>query len=888
MVSSRSRLRSLFCAGAVLALGACGSLADLLTPGQRGTEALPAMLSFQANVAMPADGDAGVVTLRIATSYVRRDASRVPIASLMRSLAAAELQSVPIPVDVAPCLADPERDGGGGSCSVFLELALLVDGTVVDEQLIGPIRLTPGLPASLAAPVSLFQIDSIGLVNADASPLGDGNRLSLAPGASRRLVARVLDSRGQLVADRPVTWTSDAPLVASIAADGTITAVGEGSARVTAALGTLRATAVATVVRPRVALEIVGQAGSGRGTVRSTPAGIDCVVNGTQVSGSCRFEFPADARVTLRSTADAGSRFTAFGPDCAPTGTPGECVVTLTEPRAASVQFSALRRVSLTASAVSDGSGRITGPEGFDCRISGTVLTGNCSVQVTAGTAVTLTAEPGEPGARQAFAGWAGACDPETAATCTVVAVEDVTVRAGFFAARTLSVDLAGSGAGRIGGVPSLVCERADGATVGTCIASFVHGSTVTLEALPADDADFLGWGDACTGTTTVCAVRLVENRSVRATFDRRRATITVVVTGAGDGSVQLNGEIFCTATLDSGDEQCTRRLDAGSEVTLRAEPGEGSEFVGWSGACAGVTTTTCRVPVITASSVTANFRRRVVTLFLTLSGEGAGRVTLDGPTVCSLSFGANTEVCTQEFFAGTTVRLRGVAGASSSFEGFHAACTGSAECVLVLSESRSVEARFAPVPVRITMEAGSASSGSGQVTAATAGGIDCAYVLGALGTGRCSMTTNPFRPVRLTATPAPASALVAWGGACVGATTVTCDLTPAADAVASARFEAAVSVSMVVSGPANAGTITFTVPDVPMQNGCASGATGSASCPFALPLGATGVFRATPANGFEFVGFSGPCVEGIGPVPTCTYRGFGFIREIQAVFRRP
>jgi uncharacterized repeat protein (TIGR01451 family) len=73
----------------------------------------------------------------------------------------------------------------------------------------------------------------------------------------------------------------------------------------------------------------VAKAGSGSGTVSSSPAGIDC-------GATCATSFANGTMVTLTATPDAGSSFTGWGGDC--TGT-GPCVVTMDQDRAVTATF---------------------------------------------------------------------------------------------------------------------------------------------------------------------------------------------------------------------------------------------------------------------------------------------------------------------------------------------------------------------------------------------------------------------------------------------------------------------------------------------------------------------------------------------------------------------
>jgi hypothetical protein len=76
----------------------------------------------------------------------------------------------------------------------------------------------------------------------------------------------------------------------------------------------------------------VSRAGTGRGTVTSSPAGIDC-------GQACVADFGVGAKVTLTATAAAGSRFAGFSGAC--TGT-GSCRVTMDQAREVTATFEKL------------------------------------------------------------------------------------------------------------------------------------------------------------------------------------------------------------------------------------------------------------------------------------------------------------------------------------------------------------------------------------------------------------------------------------------------------------------------------------------------------------------------------------------------------------------
>ncbi|MBX3748069.1 MAG: hypothetical protein KF833_22405 [Verrucomicrobiae bacterium] len=71
------------------------------------------------------------------------------------------------------------------------------------------------------------------------------------------------------------------------------------------------------------------RAGTGSGTVRSTPAGLDC-------GATCEQVFAAGTTLTLRAEPDAGSSFEGWSGDCSGTG---DCDIALDQPRTVTATF---------------------------------------------------------------------------------------------------------------------------------------------------------------------------------------------------------------------------------------------------------------------------------------------------------------------------------------------------------------------------------------------------------------------------------------------------------------------------------------------------------------------------------------------------------------------
>jgi cysteine-rich repeat protein len=146
---------------------------------------------------------------------------------------------------------------------------------------------------------------------------------------------------------------------------------------------------------------VVIKAGSGDGTVASSPGGISC-------GRDCSQAFRTGAVVVLTATPAPGSRFVGWrGGGCSGDGT---CTVTLDAATLVEARFS--RVCSLTVTRLGEGDGTVTStPRGISCGR-------DCSQVFACGTRVQLTAVP----FHSTFAGWSGACSGTGPCTVTLVA----------------------------------------------------------------------------------------------------------------------------------------------------------------------------------------------------------------------------------------------------------------------------------------------------------------------------------------------------------------------------------------------------------------------------------------------------------------------------------
>ena len=150
----------------------------------------------------------------------------------------------------------------------------------------------------------------------------------------------------------------------------------------------------------------VSKAGPGSGTVAHWS--INCGTN-------CSASLPSGTNVMLSATADSGSAFSGWSGACSGMGV---CAVTMSQAQNVTATFvvSSVPEYLLSVTKSSTGSGAITG---------GNIQCGDfCSVYLTTGTNVTLTAVAA-PG--NAFSGWSGACSGTGACTVTMNQAQSVT-----------------------------------------------------------------------------------------------------------------------------------------------------------------------------------------------------------------------------------------------------------------------------------------------------------------------------------------------------------------------------------------------------------------------------------------------------------------------------
>ncbi len=244
---------------------------------------------------------------------------------------------------------------------------------------------------------------------------------------------------------------------------------------------------------------------------------------------------------------------------------------------------------------------------------------------------------------------------------------------------------------------------------------------------------------------------------------------LTVVKTGAGNGTVtSAPAGINCGAT-------CSANIAANMMVTLTAVADGSSTFVGYGGACSGMS---CTVTMSAAQTVTANFAKLQRTVTVTKAGTGASVGSVTAIPMGVANCGANCA----SYDDGTVVVITATPGTNNNFTGWTGCdSTSGAVCIVTANGVEAVTATFTLTQFALTVT--TSGTGLGTVTSSV-GGISCASPT----TGTCSAMIDAGTPVALTATPGATDTFTLWTGDCTGATTP-CNLTMTGPMTVDAQF---------------------------------------------------------------------------------------------------
>lgn len=432
---------------------------------------------------------------------------------------------------------------------------------------------------------------------------------------------------------------------------------------------------------------------------------------------------------------------------------------------------------------------------------------------------------------------------------------------------QTLTVVLAGTGAGVVTATPGgLTCSGS------TCSASYPYGTSVTLTAQPATGSTFDGWSTpGCTGTGS-CIVAMTQARSVPASFSSGPQTLTVTVSGSGQGTVLTDDKsIQCSSGAAAG---CQFAYPYGSGVTLRAvvPSNSGSHFSSWGGACSGITVPTCTVSMSSAQSVSAVF-------------NPAYQVTVAAPTLrnatvtstpAGIACSSVNNTCTALFDAGSVVHLAAATDSTARFNGWGGACSAAttSTCDLTVDAAKNVTASFVALDV-VSVTVG--GNGTGTVSVDVGGIRNCGSP-----NGVCSASYDDGSRVTLVATAtAGTSERVSWGAGCASVNGNSCVITASANLQISVSFINTVSFMVLKSNNATAAAVNV----VNSTQGVPSGTSGTT---LTFDTGTLVTLQARPGNGNNllFSSWSGvACSAGNFLLHDCTFTAAAGQANITASF---
>ena len=453
-----------------------------------------------------------------------------------------------------------------------------------------------------------------------------------------------------------------------------------------------------------------------------------------------------------------------------------------------------------------------------------------CSARFDRDVSVTLSAIPME-GAR--LVSWEGECEPDEEGRC---AFRELTgpaeVSAIFeFTEHRIVVTGDGDGMGSVsGGVVGADSEIDCGAM---CETVARYGDSVTIRATPGPDSVFAGWSsDVCTGSDPVCTFVVRGDASIGATFTRGIDNLVVARAGSGTGRV-----VSTPAGIDCG-ATCVGSYPRSTAVTLLAEAGPGSRFVGFTGDCDALDPE-CTLIVRGPRSVTARFERIRHEVTVRRVGEG----TVRSVPVATLDCG---DTCVAEFDEGASVQLVATPAPGYDFVGFRdPSCRGTGPCTITVDVPKTIVATFmeSPFSLDVTRD----GTGSGTVVSSPEG-IGCG--------GTCSALFAPRTVVALEAVPDPGSVFVGFAGDCIGPR---CEVVM--DAPRGVRATFAIGYPLNISfdplgppGEEGSGTVNID----PLDIACPSGS----DCENTIVAGTTVTLRPVADDGFVFSHWTGDCMR--------------------------
>ena len=543
---------------------------------------------------------AGVVTaLAIGTTQVAANAMG------KSGIATITVQRTP----VASVVVRPNRvDAAIGSTTALTATALDAgQNTLSDRAMIWTTSNAAVATVSAAGVVTATAVGSA-TITATSEGKSDASVFTIAPGAASRLdvtpsavtmvsgqtqslVAAVKDASGTVIGGKTITWASSNTAVATVASDGMVTAVGAGSAAITAtadgvsgsATVTVTAAPVASVsVTPSAPTLVVGS------TTQLTPTVID--VNGKQVTSPVVTWSSSNLLVAFVS---ASGLVTAL--------LPGTATITDTSDNksgtsVATVTLVAVQSVTVAPATLSLASGQSAPLTATVTDANGTVVT-NRPVSWTSSAPAVATVDP-------------------STGVVTAVAIGSATITAD-------AGGKSGTAAVTVGPVPIGTV------TVSPSTSTLVSGAGTTLVASVKDANGVVVPNSQVTWSTSDTQVADVSSTGVVAASKAGTATITAS-SGGASGTATITVTAGAAASVTVTPNPSTVRDGKTIQLIAAAFDAKGNAVAGqlftWS-------TSSGNVATVNSTGVAKGQRTGIVTITATVSGG-----TVKGSTLLTVT----------------------------------------------------------------------------------------------------------------------------------------------------------------------------------------------------------------------------------------------------------
>ena len=289
-------------------------------------------------------------------------------------------------------------------------------------------------------------------------------------------------------------------------------------------------------------------------------------------------------------------------------------------------------------------------------------------------------------------------------------------------------------------------------------------------------------------------------------------------------------GKITISTDRSECSEKCSVTVGANTGITLTAIPYSGYKFSGWSGACASIKEV-CSPPTNTSGHIIGHFDS-IPNPTLEVSKIGGGAVTsLTNKINCG-------DQCYNIYLHGEIEILTPIPNTGYQFDGWNGACSGSANCNLIMNTSLTVGASFSKTPQYHSLDISVINSGSVMSDPA---GILCPT--------QCSATYLSGTDITLYPTAAAGYYFTGWSGACSGL--IVCTVSMSGNQSVTAHFASVPPGSQLLSvNKYGQGAVT----SLPSGINCGIG------CSYPYPSNTVVTLFALAEPGYTFTGWGGGC----------------------------